>query len=169
MVEKVTRHEIDGLIVVAHWHPNKLGPVQLTINLKNPGDDNFGINNRRMARVVVGDIRPLPEKPEGDLFDVLDWLEENASRRQGGHQAYPPEFWARVALAYVLAMAEGHRDPEDYIAGMVDIRPHTIARWVLKAREHGYLTRVTRGHNGGIAHGELTDRAKQVLGQVEGE
>lgn len=165
---EVTRHEFPGLTVEAHWDPEYLGPTKLVIEAKG-NQDRHGVTHRKLRALSLEEIRPLPDRPEGDFYQVCEWLEGNLLRGRGGAYRYDDIWWANVALAYTLARCERVPDPTALISDMVGVERGTAHGWIGRARSKGFLTRLTKGHNGGMSHGEMTDKAHGVLREKESQ
>lgn len=71
------------------------------------------------------------------------------------------EFYAHVAATYV-AHLDSHR-PIEQTADKLSLSTARIRNLVYEARRRGLLTKVTRGRAGG----ELTDKAKELLGAAQ--
>jgi hypothetical protein len=78
----------------------------------------------------------------------MDAIEEIRRPKRG--QVVNDEFYERVAVTYRQAVAAGRKDPTKAVAETHYGSPSSAGRWVMKARELGYLGKTARGVAGEI-------------------
>lgn len=161
-----TSHTVGDIVVTAIWETGILGPSEIhvkTIGTSSP----YGITYKDFRAITFANMKPaptplvLPDGVSGSLEDAGDWIRSQSGGLNG--KPLPARFLAMVSLFYVLAVNEGYRDPGACLADYADVRPKRSDEWLTRARNAGYLTRATRGHNGGRSHGELTAKSLEVI------
>jgi hypothetical protein len=73
--------------------------------------------------------------------------------RRGGRKGHGDRHYAAVAEVYAIAWAGGGH-PTKAVAEHWSVAKTTAAKWVLRARELGFLQPTTRGRPGGVPHVE---------------
>lgn len=69
-------------------------------------------------------------------------------RRRPGRKGHPPEFYQEIANHYQELRRSGVRSPTKTIAEQMHYSRDTVAGWVRRARELGFLTPARRGRPG---------------------
>jgi hypothetical protein len=59
--------------------------------------------------------------------------------RRPGRRGHPDEFYRQIAARYVAVRAAGVRNPRVKMADEMHVSVHTVAGWIERARELGYL------------------------------
>lgn len=78
-----------------------------------------------------------------------------------GHGRMTPEYLANLARAYADG-SKGSKSVVPLLAAAIDKPSATVKGHVVKARQEGYLSEAEAGRSGG----ELTDKAREVLGML---
>lgn len=153
----------DGLVIETAWDELYAGPVKLFISI-DPGLHivGKGITQRALERLSLQSMCPDEMKAIGSLKVVGDWLDKNKPifRRRPEN---PDEWYAHVALFFVLAVQAGHSGVSQILANYAGVRPRMSREWIERSRKVGMLTENTTRHHGGRAYGSLTDKARETL------
>jgi transposase len=78
---------------------------------------------------------------------IRGWKPDAAKLRRG-RPGYPDEHYREIAELYSTLILAGERAPNEKIAKIKDYSPSTVAGWVKKARELGYLPPGKKGKAG---------------------
>jgi hypothetical protein len=71
-------------------------------------------------------------------------LEGTLRKRRPGRRGHPAEFYKKIADRYIDLTARGARNPRAQIASETGKSIDTVAGWLRRARELGYLAQPTR-------------------------
>lgn len=158
-----TTHHLGALTVWTTWD-GSIGPVEMHII----GPSGPGITARDLKSLRLGALAPPPPRVPDDLRVGLEALGASLRLSAPGRGAgrgvrLSARHLANVALFLALAREEGLQDPCSYMGDYSGAAKSTVQQWVDRARETGFFTRSTKGRNGGIYHGALTDKAIEVL------
>ena len=174
--------ERSGAWVVEGWWPpgTRGGPHELRITPAEDADPAMiarGISHATLNSVPLAKMAAtVREEVKEELTTLLDRLAasqrvnaDSASEKyefdlavHGGRRGRSPMFYLMVAAEYAALVAAGERTPIQLMANRVRRSPTSVSGWVRTARSMGYLTG-ERGHTAG----QLTDKAKQLLSQIE--
>lgn len=114
------------------------------------------------AALTLAKMAPEAQRTFEDLTRQVEAAGEAAGRLLSA-EGVSERYLATLTLAY-SAMAEGGAPaPIPWLARLIERRPETVKDHLKKARRDGYL-----GTLAGKAGGEVTDKAKAVLG-LDGE
>jgi hypothetical protein len=109
--------------------------------------DKDGLALPKDVRVVAANIRPKFADLRGGLV------------RAPGPRGHRDEYYALVALAYVICINDGSEQPVQDAAALLDADPAHIRDCLHRARRRGLLEEVPRGHAGG----GLTEKGLDAL------
>ena len=134
------------------------------------------ITTREILRSLEETIRSSAEAPAPSGGFASEWLKEKWStssprrpvRTKGtrpGRPGYPDLQYAKLADLYVALLRSGNRKPVLTIARRLRLRPTTVRSRLHEARQRGFLTSAGKQ---GVTLGDLTDRARQLLGKDKG-
>lgn len=153
----------DGLVIRTAWDDFHAGPVELLITIDHADHpDGKGITERLIRRLSLQSMAPESMKTDGSLRVVGDWLE----KRKPGLRTRPEdpqEFFAHVALFFVLTIQGGEKGVTRVLANYSGVNPSMAREWIAKARRLGMLTTPRAGCYTGRAVGHLTDKARTIL------
>jgi hypothetical protein len=104
-----------------------------------------------------GDFFRLSVEQEEILLDLL----RNYPSKQG-RVPVPAIYLAGIAYLYESALRKSPQ-PNKYVGHALGARVRTIATRVSKARKEGFLENGEVARRGGLAKGQVSDKAKKVL------
>ena len=167
--------ERSGAWVVEAWWPTgaRGGPHELRITPAEDADpakvargiSHATLNSVPLAKMTAEHVKATPSidrlKWELDRA-ILDAESGSDLAVHSGRRGRSPVFYLFIAAEYAALTAAGERTPIQLIAKRVGRSPTAVSGWVRTARSMDYLTG-ERGHTAG----ELTDKAKELLSQME--
>lgn len=160
-----TTHQLGELTVWCVWVPGSIGPKEVHVI----GPNGSGVTTSHLKGLRLGELAPEPDPVPEDLRVDLEALGEALGRsapgRGGGGRGtrMSARHLASVALFIALAKERKISDPCYHMADLAKVHRNTVQQWMDRARETGYLTRSTKGRNGGLLHGHMTDKAVEAL------
>lgn len=157
---------VDGLIIETWWDPYFAGPVKLLITLDQAArPDGKGIPERFIRRLSLQSMSPKVMKTPGSILVVGDWLQKHKPTLRRRVED-PTEFFAYVALFFVLVTESGEKGASRLLANYAAVRPTMARQWIDTARTLGMLTSPIPGYTTGRAQGVLTDKARSILASL---
>ena len=159
---------VDGLVIRTAWDDDFVGPVEVLITIDHRAirPAGKGISDRALRALSLQSMAPESGPTLGDLRYVKDWLAANKPALRKRPQD-PEEFYAHVALFFVLALRDGERSVVRVLANYAAVRPYRAREWIETARRLGMLTGTPAGTQAGRACGNLTDKARATLASRE--
>lgn len=106
-----------------------------------------------------------PLGPEGRLTKQGFTGVRPAQGSRPGRRGHDDRFYAWIAALYVRAIRSGSQTPVKDVAADIRLTIDHVRDQVGVARKKGMLTPARKG----VAEGDLTDRARELLGQTEGD
>jgi hypothetical protein len=142
--------------------PGRAVPVH--VEIKSPDDPHArtqrAITTEVLRAIPLQDARRRLRKIQRDEEAKLppdDW-------HAWGDRLTTDYQWATFARTYAGVVESGERSPIMYIAAGAHISRHTVSARVRIAREKGLLTKPSKE-----SLGQLTDKARRILAEVEGD
>jgi predicted component of type VI protein secretion system len=120
-----------------------------------------GISSTVLRRIDFAGLSEL-WRASRDVGIAMDDL--RAALRSAATQGVTDGYLALLSAAYVTLVQAGRPSVTVALADLVGRQPETIRQHLVRARNAGMLTSVR-----GAAGGQLTDKARSVLGQFDDE
>jgi len=117
--------------------------------VRNPGPlyPPVGPDQRKAREAYHAEWGQVAAEIDQAINEAMHGQKPKVKRRPGRH-GHPPEHYERVADAYKVLIATGEPAPNKRIADDWGYSRNTVAGWVRKARQLGYLPPARRGRAG---------------------